>query len=62
MSSEIQPTYKFRWSNVDLKRFEENCMHRAKMLQRDADILLKRAEQIEEEAATWTSALEPNDE
>lgn len=55
---EDQPTYRFKWTNMDLDRFVENRRAAAVLLRRDAAKLTLRAEQIEEEIAEWMNALE----
>jgi len=53
-----RPTYRFRWSNYDLAKFVKERAFCAQRLRADAAVLLRRAEQIEEEAAAWENALE----
>ena len=53
------PAYRFRWSNVDLEGFKEQRRFAAERLRREAEILVKRAEQIEEEMREWSRAMEP---
>ncbi len=52
-----QAVYRFRWTNFELRDFVRGCRDRADILRRDAKILTARAEQIDEEAAAWESAL-----
>ncbi len=53
-----RPAYQFRWSNIDLEDFVAQRRFAAEVLRRDAAILTRRAEQIEEEARTWEAAFE----
>jgi hypothetical protein len=55
---EEQPTYRFKWSNIDLDRFVENRRAAAVLLRREAAKLTLQAEQIEEEVHQWKDALE----
>ncbi len=56
--NEILPTYRFRWSNVDMAGFVLERRAVADGLRRDAQVMMRRAEQIEEEIAAWSRALE----
>jgi hypothetical protein len=56
--NEILPTYRFRWSNVDKAGFVLERRAVADGLRRDAQTMMRRAEQIEEEIAAWSRALE----
>jgi hypothetical protein len=53
-----QSRYRFRWTNIDMDAFVRSCRDRADILRRDASVLMRRAEQIEEEAAAWKNAME----
>jgi hypothetical protein len=59
MSEQGWPTYRFKWSNVDLGEMTSRRRFAADKLRREADILLRRADQIMEEAYEWERALEP---
>lgn len=52
-----QPLYRFKWSNVGLEDYAKERRMAATMLRRDAEILIKRAEQVEIEAGEWERAL-----
>jgi len=52
-------TYRFRHSNVDLEQFVKGRRFAADRLRREAEVLLKRADQIEAEMYEWEAALEP---
>lgn len=54
-----QPTYRFTGSNVDLKDYLRDRRIYAISLRRDADKLMLRVAQIEEEAAALEDALVP---
>jgi hypothetical protein len=43
-----QPTYRFKWINVDLKSYCNSASARADRLRADAKILLARADEIDE--------------
>lgn len=51
--------YRFRWSNYNLGRMLKERRNAAQRLRNDAEILVKRAEQIEAEASEWEDALVP---
>lgn len=53
-----QPTYRFRWTNIDMDAFREQRRCAAQALRRDAEILMRRADQIEAEVREWYQALE----
>jgi hypothetical protein len=54
-----QPLYKFKWTNVDLNSYIENRRFVAKQKRREAEVLIKQAEAIEEEMQELNSVLEP---
>ena len=54
-----QPTYKFKWTNVDLNSYIENRRFVAKQKRREAEVLIKQAEAIEEEMQELQLVLEP---
>jgi hypothetical protein len=56
--------YRFRWSNLTLATYLENRKFVAQALRRDAEILMKRAEQIDAEMSELRRSLEevPGDE
>lgn len=49
--------YKFKWSNVDLDDFVEQRRFTATQLRRDAQTLMVRADQIDEEINAWKLVL-----
>jgi len=51
------PTYKFKWTNIDLAAFMEQRRYAAQSLRRDANLLMMRADEIEAQANEWSSAL-----
>ena len=53
-----QPTYHFKWSNVDLKIFVKGRHDAANLLRRQAEILTKRADQIDAETDEWETSLQ----
>jgi hypothetical protein len=53
------PSYRFRWSNVDLEAFKNQRRFAADKLRREAEILMKRADQIDQEMHEWACAMEP---
>lgn len=44
-----QPTYQFKWANVDLKGYMQNRRFVAQNKRREAEVLVKQAEAIEME-------------
>lgn len=52
-------TYRFKWDNYDLDRYLESRRFASDALRRDAEILIKRAEQIDEERHQLERALIP---
>lgn len=56
---EEAPTYRFKWDNYDLDQYLKGRRFTADALRRDAEILIKRAEQIDEERHQLERALIP---
>lgn len=52
-------TYQFKWDNYDLSDYFEGRKFAAAALRRDAEILIKRANQIDEERNELERALIP---
>jgi hypothetical protein len=49
MNEEIeQPTYRFKWENLDLDSYVDGLRAKACMLRDEAKILMARAEQIDD--------------
>ena len=53
-----QPTYRFKWSNMDLPSYIETIRFKAQKLRRDAATLIAQAEAIEEVAGSLSIDLE----
>jgi len=53
--------YKFKWSNIDMDAFVDQRKFAASQLRRDAQILMVRADQIDEEIHEWKMALVARD-
>jgi chaperonin cofactor prefoldin len=53
--------YKFIWSNIDLDEFVDQRKFAANQLRREAQILMVRADQIDDEIHEWKMALELRD-
>lgn len=49
--------YKFKWDNMDLPEYVEHRQAAATILRREAAVLVRRAEQIEEELAELRTTL-----
>lgn len=49
--------YKFKWDNMDLPEYIEHRRAAATNLRREAAVLVRRAEQIEEELAELSTTL-----
>lgn len=52
-----QPTYKFKWTNVDLDGYMQNRRYVAQVKRRDAEILIEQAKTIEMEMSELELAL-----
>jgi hypothetical protein len=52
-----QPTYKFKWTNVDLKGYMADRRFVAQKKRKEAEILVKEAEAIEMEMSELSVAL-----
>lgn len=52
-----QPTYKFKWTNVDLDVYMQNRRSVAQAKRRDAEILIEQAKTIEMEMSELELAL-----
>ncbi len=56
-----QPLYRFKWINVDLDDYAKGLRTKASNLRREAELLLKRADQIDEISYDIQNALEEFD-
>jgi hypothetical protein len=54
--------YKFKWSNYNIEIYAENQKAKASNLRRQAELLILKAETIEEEVSELTRILIPAEE